>query len=167
MRQKYIAIEYQDWGDGWREVDEVAADLGLSGEGRQLSDAVEWGQFAVRVYPVSRSRRRAEEVCDLLSDYITKATSLSWIVYVHPPLPHAVRRVRAFLSLLRQVARQPPGMERDENLYLLKYDLTALWRFLNPFERCDCGGFTKILWRVRDPHYRNGKWVGPDDCLPF
>jgi len=166
LRKLFVAIEYQDWGDAWRETDQVAAEFGLLG-GTQLYEAEELGQCAVRRYPVGRSRRRAESLCNQLDDYLHRGTSLGWIVWVEPRVPRAFVRGREFLSLLGQVLRQPPGIERDYNLYLLKYDLVSLWHFLRPFARCDCGGFTKMFWRTRDPHFRNGRWVGPDDCLPF
>ena len=41
------------------------------------------------------------------------------------------------------------------------------WSDLIPFQRCDCGKFTRVFWRYRDPHFKHGKFVGPDSCLPF
>ncbi len=170
FRRLFLSIEYQDSGDSREVVDAFAAEYGLR-DGRQVAemeDFEEFGCWRMRRYPVGRSRNRAETLCDEICRYLHECTSLGWIVRVYPPMPGWQRSVRDWFSLLHWTLAHPDDPERTHNVRLLKWKLWCLRHRLAPFERCECGKFTRVFWRVRDPHYdRAGKWIGPDCGLPF
>lgn len=113
-----------------------------------------------------RRRGRVERVADEMQNHFNQ-TGLPCCVYVDPAQPFWWRRLKETASLAWWVFRHPHDPDRQHNLYIIRSDAGHLLRSLAPFERCDCGKFTRLFWRRRDPHYRNGKWVGPDCGLPF
>lgn len=162
MRNYTIHVGYCGYAedlDGF--ADEAAGQVGLA---RDSSGYDLDSHQRSLTYRFSGSRREAENRARWIAGSLSAAPC---VVSLSPELPPWVRAFREWVALAWWVVRYPDDPDQPHNAYLLRCDLRNFRRSLLPFHRCECGKYTRVFWRYRDPHYRDGRWIGPDDCLPF